>query len=107
MATTSTGISVTFNGFTVSEVVGLTWSWGGGLPKSRNIGSGYSWSDDGGEISVELLGGISTATWGTRGTLIVTGGGMGLTVSAVCTGMEARAELNGVTRYTVRFKILQ
>lgn len=107
MATSSTGISVTFGSVTASEVYGLTWRWANGLPKSRAVGSGSSWSDDAGEVKVDLLGGISTSNWGTRDTLTITGGGMGLTVTAVCTSLEATAELNGVTRYSVTFKILQ
>jgi hypothetical protein len=101
MATTSTGISVSFNGSTLSEVTALSWSQGGGVPKGRN----GSWSDDAGEVSVELLSNPGSIS-GTRATVSISGGGMGLTVTAVCTRVEARAEVNGVTKYGVTFKIL-
>ena len=103
MATFSTGISVTFNGIVAAEVVGLSWSWGGGLPKGR----GAVWTDDAGSVSLETIGGASTGIYGTVGTLTITGGGMNLTCTACCTSVGAAAELNGVTRYAFEFKIIQ
>lgn len=103
MATYSTGITVSFNGAAASEVVGLSWSWGGGMPKGRSV----IWTDDGGSVSVETYGAQSTAAYGVRGTLVIAGGGMGLTVTACCTAVSASAEVNGATRYTSTFQILQ
>ncbi len=103
MASYSAGISVSFNGTPFAEVVGLSWTWGGGLPKGRSA----VWTDDAGSVSVETIGGTSTGLYGTVGSLAISGGGMGLTCDACCTSVGAAAELNGVTRYTFEFKIIQ
>ena len=103
MATLSTGITVTFDGEAATEVTGLSWTWGGGLPKGRSV----VWTDDAGSVSVQTIGVVSTAPYGTRGTLTIAGGGMNLTCTACCTSVSAAAELNGVTRYTVEFQIIQ
>lgn len=103
MATYSTGISVSFNGSAFAEVVGLSWSWGGGLPKGRSV----VWTDDAGSVSVETIGGASSSLYGGSGALAISGGGMDLTCTACCTSVSAAAELNGVTRYTFDFKIIQ
>jgi hypothetical protein len=103
VAAFSTGINFTFNGITATEVIGLSWTWGGGLPKGRSI----VWTDDAGSVTIESLGGANTGLYGTRGTLTIAGGGMGLTATACCTSVSAAAELNGVTRYTTEFKIIQ
>lgn len=103
MANYSTAITVTFNGAAATEVVGLSWTWGGGLPKGRSV----VWTDDAGTVNVETLGAASTGAYGVLGTLTITGGGMNLTCTACCTSVSAAAELNGVTRYTTEFKIIQ
>ena len=103
MATYSTGISVTFNGTTFTEVTGLTWNWGGGLPKGRSA----VWTDAAGSATVEAMGAISVSLYGTRGTFTVSGGGMSLTATACCTSVSASAELNGVTRVTATFDFIQ
>lgn len=102
MATASTGISVAFNGAAFQEVVGLSWNRGGGMPQSR----GGTWTPESGDVSIEMLGGVSPASHGARGTLTITGGGMGLTATAVCTGCGATAEVNGVTRFSATFTII-
>jgi hypothetical protein len=103
VATHSTGITVTFDGAAATEVTGLSWTWGGGLPKGRSV----IWTDDAGTVSVQTIGVVSTAPYGTLGTLTIAGGGMNLTCTACCTSVSAAAELNGVTRYTVEFQIIQ
>ena len=103
MASYSQNIAVTFNGAAATEVVGLSWTWGGSLPKGRSV----VWTDDAGTVNVETLGAPSTGAYGVRGTLTITGGGMGLTCTACCTSVSAAAELNGVTRYTTTFQIIQ
>lgn len=102
MATYSTGITVTFASSTAAEVTSLSWDWGNGLSQGR----GVVWTPTVGTVSVELLGAISTAQYGVRGTLTVSGGGMGLTCTAVCTSVSASATVNDVTRYTTEFTIL-
>lgn len=103
MASYSTGVTFTFNGAGASEVVGLSWTWGGGMPKGRSA----VWTDEGGSVAIETLVAPSTAAYGTRGTLTIAGGGMGLTCTACCTSVSAAAGLNGVTRFTSTFQILQ
>lgn len=101
MAAYSTGISVAFDGTAFSQVVGLSWNYGGGMPQGR----GFAWTPEAGDVSIETLDGIPVA-YGAYGTLSITGGGMGLTCTAVCTGYGATAEVNGVTRYSASFSIL-
>ena len=103
MASPSTGVTLTFSGAAFTEVVGLSWTWGGGMSKGRSI----EWTDDAGSVTIESLGGGNTGLYGIRGTLTITGGVMGLTDTACCTSVSAEAELNGVTRYTTEFKIIQ
>lgn len=104
MATYSTGIAATFGGTTFAEVTDLAWSYGGSLPKGRSV----AWTDELGSVTLSCLGttGITTTSYGTRGDLVITGGGAGLTCKAVYVGLGVAPELNGVTRYTVTFKIL-
>jgi hypothetical protein len=40
------------------------------------------------------------------GTLTISGGGMALSVDAVCLDVTAEANLNGVTRYSAEFSII-
>lgn len=104
MATPSTGITVTFGSITFAEVTGLSWSYGSGLPKGRND----TWTDDLGTVSVQCLSstGISTGNYGQRNDLAITGGGADLTHKAAYQGIAVAPELNGVTRYSVTFKLL-
>lgn len=102
MATVATGITVTFNGSPASEVTSLAFTWGNGLTQGR----GVTWVPQVGTVSVGLLGGVSTASYGVRGTLTISGGGAALTCTAVCTSVGVSAEVNDVTRYTAEFTIL-
>jgi hypothetical protein len=102
VATYSTGVTATFPGATLSEVVGLSFNYGSGMPEGR----GVAWKATLGQVQVEQLGGATTAIYGTRGSLVIAGGGLNLTVTAVCTDVAAVAEVNGVTRYSYTFDIL-
>jgi hypothetical protein len=104
VATYSTGITATFGSTTFTEVTDLSWTYGGALPKGRSV----AWTDDVGSVSLTCLGtaGITTASYGVRNDLTITGGGANLTSKAVYEGLSVAPELNGVTRYTVTFKIL-
>lgn len=104
MATLSTGITATFSGTTFAEVTDLSWTYGGGLPKGRSD----RWTDDVGSVTIACLGtaGVATSNYGTRGDLTITGGGAALTSKAVYEGLSVAPELNGVTRYTVTFRLL-
>lgn len=102
MATYSTGISATFAGVAFGEMQSLSWNYGGGSGKGRDS----AWSDEIGTVSIQCLGGASTASVGLRGDLAITGGGCNLTTKAVYESLSVDAELNGVTKYTVTLKIL-
>ena len=104
MATYSTGITASFGGTTFGEVTDVAWSYGGSLPKGRDS----TWTDDLGSVTLTCLGGagITTANYGLRNDLTISGGGAGLTCKAVYMGLNVSPELNGVTRYSVTFKIL-
>ncbi len=104
MATYSTGITATFGSTTFAEVTDLSWTYGGSIPKGRSS----TWTDDVGSVSLTCLGsaGVATANYGTRSDLTITGGGAALTCKALYEGLNVAPELNGVTRYTVTFRLL-
>lgn len=104
MATYSTGISATWGGTAFTEVTDLSWTYGGGPPKGRDS----AWTDELGSVSVTCFGGENTsaAEYGLRKTLVLSGGGQSLNVPAVWESLTVAPELNGVTRFTVTFKIL-
>lgn len=104
MAINSTGISATWNGSTFSEVTDLSWDWAGG-----RVGRSSNWSPLPGTISIETLanGTVTTSDVGTRAAFTISGGGVGLTGYAILESFGAKADLNGVTRYTVTLSIHQ
>lgn len=104
MATYSTGISATWGGTAFAEVTGLAWTYGGGAAKGRDA----VWTDDLGTVSIECLSSanVSTAEYGLRKQLVISGGGANLTTYAVYESVGVAGEVNGVTRYTVTFRIL-
>ena len=104
MATYSTGITATFGSNTFTEVTDLSWTYGGSLPRGRDT----TWTDEVGTVTLTCLGsvGISTANYGLRNDLTISGGGASLTCKAVYEGVNVAPELNGVTRYTVTFRLL-
>jgi hypothetical protein len=104
VATYSTGISATFAGTSFAEVVDLSWSYGGSLPKGRDT----AWTDDVGSVTLTCLSstGVTTSNYGQRGDLAISGGGANLTTKAVYESVSVAPEVNGVTRYTVTFRLL-
>lgn len=103
MATDSTGVVFSFNGSTHGNVAALSWSWGGGYSESRSV----AFKHEIGTVTISSFDAISTTVWATAGSLVVTGGGVGLTATAVCTDVGAEAQLNGVTRYSATFQLIQ
>jgi len=103
VATYSTGISVTWNGTPFTEVQELSWNYGG----SRE-GRALAWTANQGGVSVTCLGSANTGTanFGTRAQLVISGGGSSLTTYAAWESVAVAPERNGVTRYTVSFRIL-
>ena len=104
MASYSTNVAVSWNGTPFVEVTGLSWTYGGGAVKGRSV----IWTDEAGTCSVECLGTANTATsnYGVRGDLAISGGGQSLTNKAVWESLSVANEVNGVTRFTVTFKLL-
>lgn len=102
MATYSTGITATFGSTTLTEMTGLSWNWGGGMP----IGRTAVFQPIVGQVTIETIGAASTSLYGTRASLTITGGGVNLTCTAVCTDLAVTAEVNGIARYAYTFDIL-
>lgn len=104
MATFSTGVSVSWGGTPFTEVYDCSYSYGGGMPKGRDV----VWSDELGQVTVACFGtaNISTAEYGQRKTLAISGGGSSLTTPAVLESLAVQYGLNDVTRFTVTFRIL-
>jgi hypothetical protein len=104
VATISTGLTVTWGSVAFTEVTDLQVSYAGGASKGRSV----AWTDDAGSVSVASLGtaNINTSEWGLRKHLEISGAGVSLTSYAVYEGWTAQPELNGVTRYSVTFKLL-
>jgi hypothetical protein len=104
MATYSTGISATWNGTPFQEITELSWNYGGGPAKGR----GAIWTDDVGGVSLTTLNvaNVSSSQYGVRGDLVLSGGGQSLTSKAIYEGFSVQPERNGVTRFTVNFRLL-
>jgi hypothetical protein len=104
VATYSTGITATWGGTPFQEITDLAWSYGGGPPKGRSV----IWTDDVGNVSITCLAGANTSTaeYGLRKSLVLSGGGQSLTINAIWESVNVAPELNGVTRYTVTFSLL-
>lgn len=103
MATPSSGISVTWGGFSFSEVTAATHTIGG-----TRKGRSAPWYGDTGSATVEMLnGGMASASYcGIVQTLSISGGGISLTMPALYESCGATPEVNGVTRYTVTFRLI-
>lgn len=101
MATYSQGCTISFTGATFAEVVSVSVDRGGSVPIGRSVSN---YSQDDGSVTVEALGG--SYTYGAYGTLTISGGGISLTQTAVCTGVSATAQTNDVTRYSVTFALI-
>jgi hypothetical protein len=104
VATYSTGISASWGGTPFVEVVDLSWTYGGGPSKGRSV----VWTDAVGSVSLTTLGSANTSPteYGLRKSLVLSGGGQSLTTNAVWESLAVAPEVNGVTRYTVTFRLL-
>jgi hypothetical protein len=100
----STGISATWGGVAFQEIVDLSWTYAGGAPKGRS----EIWTDDAGSVSVTCLGAANTGLgeYGLRKDLVLSGGGQSLTSKAIWESLSVAPELNGLTKFTVTFKLL-
>lgn len=104
MASYSSSVAVTWGGTLFTEVVGLDWQYAGGPSKGRSV----VWTDEAGSVTVTTLGSANTSTseYGLRKQLIISGGGQSLTSNALWESLSVSNEVNGVTRFTVTFKLL-
>jgi hypothetical protein len=102
VATYSTGITATFGSATLNEMTALSWNYGSGMP----IGRGIVFQPVLGQITIETIGSASTSLYGLREDMAITGGGVNLTCTAVCTDLAVTAEVNGIARYAYTFDIL-
>ena len=101
-AAPSAGITVSFGGTAITKVTDLSWKLRGTSCKGRSA----TWTDDAGSVSVSFMGtGPGPADWMTLGALSITGGGMDLSRQAICGEVSAKASLNGITTYSIEFKI--
>lgn len=103
MATYSTGVTATFGGTPITEIVGLSANYGNGMPEGRD---GSSWKPLLGQVQIESLGGFVAGLWGTQAQLMLSGGGLSLTEVAVCTDTSVAGEVNGLTRYSYTFDLI-
>ena len=109
MATYSTGLSASWDGTDFTEVFDLSVQLASGDRKDRaSVASSTGWTDEAGTVSVSAYGvsNMDSFQFGARKPLVLSGGGVSLTVNAVCTGVSATPQLNGVTRYTFTAKLL-
>lgn len=105
MATYSTGMTVVWGVHTFAEITSIDIDRYGDLSRGRSV----DWNDSAGTVKITTLSstGVGSANWNQKGLLTITGGSMGLTVNALYMGFSATAEVNGVTKFTVNFKILE
>lgn len=105
MATYSTGMTVTWGAHTFAEITSIDIDRYGDLSRGRSV----DWNDNAGTVKITTLSstGVGSLNWNKKDTLTISGGAMGLGVDALYMGFSAAAELNGVTKYTVNFKILE
>ena len=109
MATYSTGLSASWDGFAFTEVFDVSVELASGPRKDRAlVASSTGWTDEVGTVRISAYGtdNMDSFQFGARKPLVLSGGGISLTVNAVCTGVSATPELNGVTRYTFTAKLL-
>ena len=105
MATYSTGMTVTWGSHTFAEITSIDIDRYGDLSRGRSV----DWNDSAGTVKITTLSatGVGSANWNQKKALAVSGGSMNLAVDALYMGFSAAAELNGVTKFTVEFKILE
>jgi hypothetical protein len=103
MATYATGVAATWDGLTFGEVTELRVTHGGSLPLAR----GSTWTLDLGTIEISCLStaNISTAKYGKRADVSITGGGLAYSGKAVLEKFTLQGVANDVARYGVTLRI--
>lgn len=103
MASTASLTSATFRGTPITEAYTASFDYGGGMSSARSLNT--PWSANGGTVTVELYGNVSTSMWGQYGQLVLAGS-ISLTCNAICTSVSAAAQVNDAHRNTLTFQIV-
>ena len=103
MADYSAGVTATWNGTNFGEVTELSVTHGGSMPLAR----ASTWTLDVGTIEIKCLttANISTANYGKRSLLTITGGGLAYSGKAVLEKFTLAGVVNDVSRYAVTLRI--
>ena len=103
MATYSAGVTAAWNGTNFGEVTELSVTHGGAMPLAR----ASTWTLDVGTIEIKCLttANISTANYGKRSLLTITGGGLAYSGKAVLEKFTLAGVVNDVSRYAVTLKV--
>mgnify|MGYP006282005435 CR=1 FL=1 len=104
MAVPCTGVTVSWDGTDFEEVREIRISGPGSLP----VGRTSTFTLDRGVIEVACLGttNISSANYGKRLVLQITGGGIAWNSDCIYQSYTVEGVVNDVTRYTVSFKVM-
>lgn len=105
MAEACAGVSATWGGLPLGEVVEIIATHGGELPLGR--GSTAAWSFDAGTIEIKCLSSaqLSISEYGAKKSLAFTGGGLTFSTKAICQTLRFSGQVNDVARYAASFKI--
>ena len=103
MADYSAGVTATWNSTNFGEVTELSVTHGGAMPLAR----ASTWTLDIGTIEIKCLttANISTANYGKRSLLTITGGGLAYRGTAVLEKFTLAGVVNDVARYAVTLKV--
>lgn len=104
MAILCTGVTITWGGATLGEVVEIESTRGGSLP----IGRSGVFAVDAGTIEVKCLStaNLSATEYGLKKSLALTGGGLTYTTKAICQTLRMTGKVNDVARYAATFKVV-
>lgn len=105
MAEACAGVSATWGGQSLGEVVEIVATHGGELPLGR--GPTGAWSFDAGTIEIKCLSSaqLSITEYGMKKPLAFTGGGLTFSTKAICQTLRLSGQVNDVARYAASFKI--
>jgi len=104
MATACAGVTVTWGGAALEEVVDIKVNAGGSLP----IGRDSVIALDAGTIEIACLhtANVSLAERGLKKTLAFTGGGLECSTKAIFQTLNMAGKVNDVARYNVSYRIV-
>lgn len=104
MATACAGVTVTWGGAALEEVVDIKVNAGGSLP----IGRDSVIALDAGTIEIACLhtANVSLAERGLKKTLAFTGGGLTCSTKAIFQTLNMAGKVNDVARYNVSYRIV-